>query len=519
MSHPIELKLLELPDGRKIDGLRLLEGESLGIIGPIDSGKTATLIALMGHSIRGTKFNRTTELNLSQIGFVPTDPELLFSGMKSDLKGEIDLSAQFLGRSTEDTQDIIRQFEIENLLSRDPFTLSGGEMIRACLAIVAMKRPSVWLLDQVFDSMHPESVSKTRLWIRNRLNHGDCFVETYSSAPSCVRQLDNCLFFDAGGNCVAGKYEDVQNQVRNKLLISECDRVSLRFESDLKIEIEDRRNTTSITNPLKELVCKPTSSSMVPKKFSDAVIELDDFRFSYSNGGFLLGPIKSKFFRGEIIGVAGPNGSGKTTFIKCIANLLHPYSGTLVIGSERPTKRKWKWARKAFYCFQNPDDQLYMPTVSDEVLRTRKALGRNLDLNFEEFCKDLGLGKHMGSEPFHLARPLRRLVSLACGFLSGSPVILLDEPTAGMDIESKSAIGDAIRRLAGQGVTVVMVTHDYAFMAENVSRVLAFSNGKIVSDTPENPWPLADQPLLVEIASCLGIKETKYSRIIQCMQN
>jgi energy-coupling factor transporter ATP-binding protein EcfA2 len=510
----IQLAGLRLSKGNSLDRIDVNEGEYLGIIGPVDSGKSAFLLAFMGQARTGIAFDRKTDWEVVDIGYVPSNPSLLFSGMKSNLWGELQLSRQFVGRMPDDMDTIVRRFQIQNFLLRDPFTLSGGEMVRAGLAIVAAKKPKVWLLDQIYDWLHPDVIAEVRRLMQSELALGHAVVETHSSSPLWADQFDTTVFLDDGGETMVGDYALVARRVRNRNLLSEISRLSLRLEEDLGIRIEPHHQIEAAIEAIRPLIGKNVGSSPeIPVKAA-ALIEMAGLAFRYPTGHFVMGPVDKNFDRGEIVAVAGPNGSGKSTFLQCVANLLAPITGVLQIDRDTPTKRQWEWARKAFYCFQNPDDQLYMPTTREEIDRTLEALGRSRPSDFTSRCESFGLTDYLEREPYQLARPIRRMISLAAGMMSGTPVLLLDEPTASLDVKGRAAVRTEIERLATMGIVCLIVSHDFSFIAETATRIVRFIDGRLVDDTPTAPWPLDYLPPLVQVTSQLGIAGVRYSDLI-----
>jgi energy-coupling factor transporter ATP-binding protein EcfA2 len=510
----IQLAGLRLPKGNSLDRIDVAEGEYLGIVGPVDSGKSAFLLAFIGQALAGISFDRKTDWEVVDIGYVPSNPSLLFSGMKSNLRGELQLSAQFVGRTPDDMDAIVHRFHIQDFLLRDPFTLSGGEMVRAGLAIVAAKKPKIWLLDQIYDWLHPDSIDEVRRLMQSELALGHAVVETHSSSPRWADQFDTMVFLDDGGETVVGHYSLIARRVHNRNLLSEISRLSLRLEEDLGVQIEHHHQIEAVIEAIRPLIGKNERSSPRVPVTAAPLIEMAGLSFRYPTGHFAMGPVDKTFGRGEIVAVAGPNGSGKSTFLQCVANLLAPITGVLQIEGDSPTKHQWEWARKAFYCFQNPDDQLYMPTTREEIDRTLEALGRSRPSDFTVRCESLGLTGYLEREPYQLARPIRRVVSLASGMMSGTPVILLDEPTASLDVKGRAAVRVEIERLAMMGATCLIVSHDFSFIAETATRIVRFIDGRTVDDTPSAPWPLDYLPPLVQITSKLGIEGVRYSDLI-----
>ena len=423
----------------KISDIQINSGQKIGIFGGANSGKSSVLLAILGQSINLCSFMRCTNISNSEIAYIPTNIPHLFSGMKSTLRGEMKLSAQFLGRKIPAIDPIAKRFDVENLLNRNPFDLSGGEMVRAALAINAVKKPKLWLLDQVYDFLHPDSAKEINTLMLNEVKKGFTVVETHSTMPPWADDFNYRIILEKGKYIDNGFLNDYKNKKRNKFKIY---------------------NNKIIQQ--KNLICS-----------------ISNIVFQYKNGSFRLGPISTNFMENDIVAITGPNGSGKTTLLQCIANLNEGVDGTISIQGNTPPKERWLWARKAFYCFQNPDDQLYQSSVLNEITNTIKALGRMVPIDIEEQLSAFGLKGYLEAEPYQLPRPFRRMVCLAAALLSGSPVILLDEPTANLDYRLKEIIFDQIYKLANNGSVIVIVSHDLPFISAIANKVLTLSNGKL----------------------------------------
>ncbi len=173
--HAVQITDLSLNSEYEIDELILESGQYLGVVGPVNSGKSHLLLAMAGIGVKRDAIDRHSTVDDFLIGYLPTNPNLIFSGMKSTLEGELDLSSQLIGRPPTDVSDVIERLHLKDLLERDPFTLSGGEMVRAAIAIVASKRPTIWLIDQIYDWLHPNAVSDLRRFFRSEIEQGCSF--------------------------------------------------------------------------------------------------------------------------------------------------------------------------------------------------------------------------------------------------------------------------------------------------------------------------------------------------------
>lgn len=215
-------------------------------------------------------------------------------------------------------------------------------------------------------------------------------------------------------------------------------------------------------------------------------IEIRDLHFTYPTGVQALDGISLTIEEGEQVAIVGQNGAGKTTLVKHLNGLLQPTSGSVNIG-DWSTKDHTvaKMARRVGYVFQNPDEQLFSKNVGAEVAFGPKNLGMSPELaerQIEDALKMTELSDKTATNPYDLSPTWRKMVALASIIAMDTPIIIFDEPTTGQDAASIARISQAIKVLRERRKTVVTITHDIDFCAENFERVIAMSQGKILLD-------------------------------------
>lgn len=187
---------------------------------------------------------------------------------------------------------------------------------------------------------------------------------------------------------------------------------------------------------------------------------------------------------GDFVAFVGTNGAGKSTTMRLINGLLKPSSGQVLIDGAPTTQlRTSQLAAKVGFLFQNPDRQICCSTVREELLFGFRAQGRadaeaevKVDAMIERF------GFDGDAEPFLLNRGTRQLLALASIIVMEPPVVVLDEPTTGLDFRECAKVMDVIAELNARGTTVVMVCHDMEVVADYAKRVIAMTAGQVVAD-------------------------------------
>jgi energy-coupling factor transport system ATP-binding protein len=314
---------------------------------------------------------------------------------------------------------------IEPLRGRSLSTLSGGERQRVALAAVLVLRPSLLALDEPTSQLDPVGAAAV---------------------------LASCRDLAARGHAV------VVAEHRLETIGPAANRV---------VRLEHGRASTA-DGPLRSPV-PPVSSAAsrrAPRAGAEPAWELRDVSAGPAAEAILTG-VNLAGARGEVTAIAGPNGSGKTTLLRTIAGLLAPLSGSVT----RPGGR-------TAYLPQNPGALLHLPTVRAEVELTLRRTGSSDSA--EPLLEAMGLAGLADRYPRDLSSGQRQRAALAA-VLAGSPdLVLLDEPTRGMDAAARAALAGAVGDLTSRGSSVVLATHDSQLIAAIASHVVELSGGQAV---------------------------------------
>ena len=236
------------------------------------------------------------------------------------------------------------------------------------------------------------------------------------------------------------------------------------------------------------------------------MIRLEHVSFAYPDQRPSVKDISFHAEAGEFIAILGANGAGKTTTVRLIDGLLRPAEGRVLIhGADTATSPVSERARRVGFLFQNPDRQICKNTVREEILFGLKAVRGEegeefLKTRTEEVLKDFDFTGD--EEPFSLSRGQRQRVALASILAVEPEVLILDEPTTGLDYRECCHIMDRIRRMnEEQQVTVIMVCHDMEVVLDYATRALVMAHGQLLADGPVTEIFRKDE--LMEEASIL----------------
>jgi cobalt/nickel transport system ATP-binding protein len=225
-------------------------------------------------------------------------------------------------------------------------------------------------------------------------------------------------------------------------------------------------------------------------------LEVRGLCYTYPDGHQALRGVDLVVAPGERVAVFGPNGAGKTTLVLHLNGINRPDAGEVLVGGLRVEKAALKEVRRRVgIVFQDPDDQLFMPTVREDVAFGPANLGLrgdDLDARVAAALAGVGMEPFADRPPHHLSFGQRRRVAMATVLAMEPDVLVLDEPSSNLDPAARREFAEIVR---AQGLTTLMVTHDLPYALELCSRALIMNAGRIVADGPIRQL-LADTELL-----------------------
>ena len=446
----------------------------LSICGSSGSGKSEFCLLLAGLGgntaaadgifLDGTPLNKlSARERADKIAFVPSDPLLMFSGIRTTLGGELDLAWRMIGQSLDIQSnflaDVINAFRLQDLLARDPFTLSGGEAARAALAIALLKKPQLLILDQMMDQLDTYSKSECRSAINSLLPHESAIIETASRVSDLAISAG---LTEISFHCLG--FPKLHGSVWKSAL-------SQRGRSDVLTTAEPENQIFGFERAI------PKTAQLEPP--SVPLLRLQGLRFQYPDSGFKIGPLDIFAESGERIAIVGKNGVGKTTLLKCLALLEKPQFEKLEVNGRDGRavvvpgdKHLHEWAQTALYCFQRPEDQLYLGSVFEELTATaRRFQVAGSEERALKFADNFGLTGMLNRSPFDLSRGHRRLLPIINALAIAPPLLLLDEPTVGLDDDQVRILTDLLLTATSQSV-VFMISHDRDFVNRSANRAI-----------------------------------------------
>jgi cobalt/nickel transport system ATP-binding protein len=225
-------------------------------------------------------------------------------------------------------------------------------------------------------------------------------------------------------------------------------------------------------------------------------LEVDGVAFAYPDGHQALYGVSLTIQRGERVALLGPNGAGKTTLVLQCNGVLLPGAGRITVaGLPVVTEHLKEIRRRVGIVFQDPDDQLFMPTVAEDVAFGPANLGlrgAELETRVRSALAAVGMEGHADRPPHHLSFGQRRRVAVATVLAMEPEILVLDEPSSNLDPASRRELAEIV---TGLDITILMVTHDLPYALQLCPRALIMNGGTITADGPTAEL-LADAELL-----------------------
>ncbi|HCU57683.1 MAG TPA: cobalt ABC transporter ATP-binding protein [Anaerolineaceae bacterium] len=533
--------------------LDLEEGDFLVVMGPSEAGKStlaATINGLVPHFFKGTikgdvivLDKNTREFSVAEmakeVGMVFQDFEAqLFS---TNVELEVAFGPENFGV---DRQEIAHRIEenlklvgLENLKNRPPSTLSGGQKQKLAIASVLAMQPRVLVMDEPTTDLDPISkygVFKIADELRNREDLTLIVVEHETEEAINAGKI---LLINEGAPLMYGPAGEI---LRNVELMETHGVMPLgitlyfsRMGSKyLPLTVEDgletfKKNKWQISDLSYQKLVEKDKEHL--QEHQEPLIICKGLEHTYPNGCQALRGVDLQINRGEIVAIIGQNGSGKTTLVKHFNGLFMPTKGEISINN-KPTSEQgvFELGKQVGYVFQNPDHQIFSDTVFDEVaysLKLRNADEELIKERVAEALEAVGLVGFEKEDPFSLTKSGRQRVAVASVMAAKPEVLILDEPTTGLDYAEQRSMMELVKRLNESGSTIIFVTHHMWVVAEYAERVYVVKDGLIMLEgTPREVYAHEEEltkaflrpPHLVSLSNRLGKTMLNVEEFMAC---
>jgi energy-coupling factor transport system ATP-binding protein len=522
--------------------LRIEEGELCLVIGHTGSGKSTLLGAVNGlvpHFTGGTLTGRVVvdgrdtarykprEL-ADVVGVVGQDP---LAGFVTDTVEEelaytmeqLAIEPSAMRTRLEETLDLLG---IADLRRRALHTLSGGQQQRVAIGAALTAQPRILVLDEPTSALDPTSAEDVLAAI-TRLVHdlGVTVVLAEHRLERVVQYADRIVYLTGEGTVLAGAPADILAIAEVRPPIVELGR--LAGWAPLPLSVRDARR---VAPALRRLLPDPPAVPARPFPAAPSPV-IDGGQPALTASGVVVryGPVIAvravglSLRGGECTALMGRNGSGKSSLLWALQGTGSRASGTVRVGATAadPARLSPALARRLVGLVpQTPADLLYLETVEAELAEAELAETRLAETRLAEAGGDAGDGPRPASavdilaeiapgipadaHPRDLSAGQQLALVLAIQLTAAPPVILLDEPTRGLDYQAKASLTGVLDALAARGHAIVVATHDVEFVTRACDRVVVMAEGEIVTDGPASAVLTASPTFAPQIAKILA---------------
>jgi energy-coupling factor transport system ATP-binding protein len=502
------------------------EGEFILICGQTGCGKSTLLkqlkpeltpfgescgkILYYGKDLRNCDFTTTSK----EIGYVLQNPDAQI--VTDKVWHELAFGLENMGLDTPTIRRRVAEmasfFGIQSWFRKNITELSGGQKQLLNLASIMVMQPKILILDEPTSQLDPiASNDFVDTLVRINRELGTTIIITEHNLEEIfpiadrVLVMDNAqlLCFDTPVNVVNILSGDEKNYKMFKALPTPAKvytNINAIYSTNGKCPltvregkkwIKDNFNNKNYIN--NEIAVDREEKGLKKIKFNfkkdkNIVVELKDVWFQYEKGGDVIVRNASlKVYKGEMYAILGGNGTGKTTTLSIIANQNKALRGKVLINNidiKKYKNNKLYEDNLSFLC-QNPQSMFVFDTLREDLeegLRIKKMPKDEIKERVDEVAKDFNIQHLLNQHPYDLSGGEMQRAGMAKVMLLNPKILLLDEPTKGLDAHSKEEIANILFKLKGKGVTIILVTHDIEFGAMYCDRCAMFFDGSIVSE-------------------------------------
>jgi energy-coupling factor transport system ATP-binding protein len=486
------------------------KGEFVVIMGPSLVGKSTfcfTLNGLIPHSLRGKlrgdvkiKGKSTKECTVAELS---RDVALVIQDFEAQLfstTAQMDVAfgpENFcLPKPEIETRvtEALSTVRLGGFEEREPASLSGGQKQRLAIAAALAMKSDILCMDEPTTDLDPigkEEIFRVAQDIRKQGDKTVVFVEhEVEEALNSDRILimrEGKIIFDGSPKETLTKVEMLEQNGIRPLQVAK-----LFFNSDIHEIPSSTEEAYHAINSRSWVISEAFHQSLIEQdgeranRYGDEVITTSHLDHTFGDRIEALKDVNLSIRAGEFLAIIGQNGSGKTTLARHFNGLLKPTRGNVYIhGRDTNQETVYSLSKDVGYVFQNPDHMLFAETIEEEISFGPRNFGLDEDEIRRRVVESLAIVGMEGREnvdPFMLTKGERQRVALASVLATRPEIIILDEPTTGLDYREQVKVMELLRELNQSGRTVIIITHHLWTVCEYAHRAIVMVGGELLAD-------------------------------------
>ena len=531
--------------------LSIKDNEFVLLLGPSGCGKSTLSLCFNGlipHSSGGRKEGKVIvngrDTDKHEVSELSTDVGIVFQDPEAQLTNLLVIDEAVFGPENlkrppqtilELADHYLRHVGMEKFIDAYTYTLSGGEKQRVALASVMTMEPKILVLDEPTSNLDPQGALNFLELLDGLIQNDVTILAIEHQVDFLASRVDRVILMDEGEIVADGVPEDIfsrpdlydrlgvwipqvarmHNQLSIRgfqlqpmpMSIEDADRTLARQKAGYSLK--EFENPISNANALAPTIYVKGLSCL----FEPANSVLDDLDLQINPGDFLA--------------IIGPNGAGKTTLAKHFVGLIEPQIGTVMLDDQDIRQLSiYEITELVGYVFQYPDHQFVTENVYDEVaysLRIRNVGEAEVREKVGSILELFGLSDFVDRHPFMLSMGQKRRLSVATMLVVDQQIIILDEPTMGLDFYQTAKLMDLLKTLNEEGRTIILITHDMQIVSQWVRRTIVMNRGKAIFDGPPRqlfgdianlePYEMV-MPAMAELATRLmSVRDWRFTAI------
>lgn len=523
------------PDGKEVlkkVNFSIEKGKVTAIVGPSGCGKS-TLVQIFSQVIPKLIGNGELQGSFDVpegtfVSVVSQSPENQLFGY--GVEDAIAFGMENLGLPQEEIMErmeyVLDLLNLQYLRNRSVANLSGGQRQSVCIASVLAMDPDILIMDEPVSSLDPNGKKMVQSILGQLSINGNTTVLVDNNlvwsagiVDHVIGLLDGEVVFDGTRDDF---FKDFALQERLGVIIPQeveiYRELSKSFpQLELFYTVEEGQKQLEKLIPVREF-----TNTQVQEEEKEPVITVHNLGKTFSDGFHALIDVNANVAKGKVVAVLGQNGSGKTTFVKHLNGLHKPTEGDVRYKGESIIKKTVaKVSKNIILVFQHPEHMLFEETVEREL--TFCARMQQVPFSEEqltEVLKSYHLEEDRETFPLNLSMGKKHMLTILSVLFSSADVIILDEPTLGMDGFLIKELADMIKKLSAEGKTVIMISHEIPLVFKTVDEAIILNQGEKIFEGSKESLARRDDifdhiniqlPPVVLLSKALGLDEICYS--------